>query len=124
MIKALALLLHEKLIPGSQVGARLEELDYRVITIEDPVRLAETARREMPMIIVADLTNHRGEVLAGIAETLADPATAHVPVVAYGIREDEKQRQLARDAGVKVLATEATIVAHLPHFLEHALQLD
>jgi CheY-like chemotaxis protein len=124
MTKPLAILLHERVIPGSQVAARFEELEYRVVTVEQPGALLETARREMPMIVVADLTNRQGDVLAAIAALRTEAATAHVPVVAYGVREDERQRAAARAAGVKVLATESTIVPHLLQFVEHALQLD
>ncbi|MBL9136304.1 MAG: hypothetical protein JNK85_10565 [Verrucomicrobiales bacterium] len=124
MTKPLALLLHEKLMPGSQLVNKFEELDYRVVTLSDPGQLPEYVRVEMPMIVVADLTNRRGDVLATIAAMLADEATAHVPVIAYSSREDEKQREAALKAGVKVLATDATITQHLPQFLEHALQID
>lgn len=124
MMKPLALLLHEKNTPGSQLGTKLEGLDYRVRAIADPSLLAETARAEMPMIILADLTNRRGDVLAAVAAVRADETTGHVPVVAYTAREDEKQREVALKSGVNILATEATILPHLPQFLEAALHLD
>jgi CheY-like chemotaxis protein len=124
MTKPLALLLHEKLMPGSQLANKFEELDYRVVTLSDPAQLADYVRVEMPMIVVADLSNRRGDVLAAIAAMAGETATAHVPVIAYSAREDEKQRESALKAGVKILATDATITPHLPQFLEHALQID
>jgi len=124
MKKPLAVLLHEKLMPGSQLASKLEELDYRVLTILDPADLAETVRRELAMVVVADLTNRRGNVLESVGALQRDPATAHVPVIAYATHEDEKQRESALRAGVKVVATDATILPHLPQFLEHALRLD
>lgn len=124
MTKPLALLLHEKLMPGSQLVSRFEERDYRVSTISDPGLLAATALREQPMIVVADLTNRRGEVLAAVADLRAAEGTEHVPVLAYAPREDEKLRESATRAGVTVLATDATIVPHLDHFVEHTLRLD
>lgn len=124
MKKPLALLLHEKLMPGSQLASKFEELDYRVSTLGDPAELVPKARAEGPMLVVADLTNRRGDVLAALAALHADEATRHVPVIAYASREDEKQREAALAAGVKVMATDKTILAHLPQFVEHALQLD
>lgn len=124
MKKPLALLLHEKLMPGSQVSSKFEEMEYRVRALADPAALAETAKREMPMLVVADLSNRRGDVLAAIAALSADEATAHVPVIAYATHEDERLREAARKAGVKVLATDATIVPHLGPFVDHALQLE
>jgi hypothetical protein len=46
------------------------------------------------------------------------------PVLAYYPREDEKFRDAATEAGVTVLATDATILPHLDHFIEHTLRLD
>ena len=124
MKKPLAVLLHEKLMPGSQLASKLEELDYRVLTLLDPADLAETVRREQAMVVLADLSNRRGDVLRAVASLQRDTATAHVPVIAYAAHEDEKQRESALQAGVRVMATDATILPHLPQFLEHALRLD
>lgn len=124
MTKPLAVLLHEKLMPGSQLTTKFEELDYRVVTVMDPSDLAAVARRERPMLVVADLTSRRGDVLDAISALQAEEGTAHIPVLAYAPREDEKQREAALKAGVKILATDSTIVQHLPQFVEHALALD
>ncbi len=124
MTKPLAVLLHEKMVPGSKLASKFEELDYRVVTVADPAELPAAARREGPMLVVADLSNRRGDVLAAIEALRADEATSHIPVVAYTAREDEKLREAALKAGVKVLATDTTIVPHLPHFVDHALSLD
>lgn len=124
MTKPLALLLHEKLMPGSQLASRLDHLDYRVQTLADPAQLIDVARREMPMVVLADLTHRRGDVLGALAAMHGDPGLEHIPIVAYASREDEKQREAALKAGVKILATDATILPHLPQFLEAALLVD
>lgn len=124
MTKPLAVLLHEKSMPGSKLASKFEELDYRVVTVTDPVELAAVARRERPMLVVADLTSRRGDVLAAIGALQAEETTSHIPVLAYTPREDEKLREAALKAGVKILATDATILPHLPQFVEHALSLD
>ncbi|MGE3311053.1 MAG: response regulator [Limisphaerales bacterium] len=124
MTKPLAVLLHEKMVPGSKLVTRFEELDYRVVTVSDPAELTEVARREGPMLVVADLLNRRGDVLAAIEALRKDEGTSHIPVIAYTAREDEKLREAALGAGVRILATDATILPHLPHFVEHALSLD
>ena len=124
MTKPLALFLHEKLMPGSQLVSRFEARDYRVLTISEPAQLPAVALKEQPMIVVADLTNRRGDVLQAIQALRAAEATLHVPVLAYGPREDDKLRDTATQAGVTVLATDATIVPHLDHFVEHTLKLD
>ena len=124
MTKPLAVLLHEKMVPGSKLVSKFEELDYRVVTVLDPAELPIVAKRERPMLVVADLTSRRGDVLDAIRALQSDESTSHVPVLAYAAREDEKQREAALQAGVKILATDATILPHLPQFVEHALALD
>lgn len=124
MTKPLAVLLHEKAMPGSKLVSKFEEMDYRVMTVIDPGDLVALALKERPMLVVADLTNRRGDVLVAIGGLRAEESTAHIPVLAYTPREDEKLREAALMAGVKVLATDATILPHLPQFVEHALQLD
>jgi CheY-like chemotaxis protein len=124
MTKPLAVLLHEKAMPGSKLVSKFEEMDYRVMTVIDPGDLVALALKERPMLVVADLTNRRGDVLVAIGGLQAEESTAHIPVLAYTPREDEKLREAALKAGVKVLATDATILPHLPQFVEHALQLD
>lgn len=122
--KPLALLVHEKLMPGSQLASQFEELEYRVVTLPDPGILLETARKEMPMLVVVDLTHRRREILVAVQNLREDPATAHVPVLAYVGRDEEKIRDEAIRAGVKILAAEAAIVLHLQQFVDQALQLD
>lgn len=124
MSKALVLLLHEKSMPGSQVATRLEGLDFRVKVMADPGELVTRAREEKPMLVVADLMNHRGDVLAAVTALRADGETTHVPVIAYAGREDEKQRATALKAGVTVMGTDATLLLHLPQFVEAALHVD
>lgn len=124
LVKPLALLLHEKLMPGSQLVSKFEALDFRVATIMEPAELAPSALKQMPMLVVADLTSRRGDVLGAIGDMLRQEATSHVPVIAYTGREDEKLRDAALRAGVRILATDATILPHLPQFVEHALLVE
>lgn len=124
MTHPLALLLHDKMMPGSKLGTKFEELDFRVATLADPAELLATAKREMPMIVAADLTNRRGDVLEAIRALHAEETTAHIPVIAYAAREDDKVREAALQAGVKVMATETTVLPHLAQFIEHALHVE
>ena len=45
MTEPLALVVYEKLLPGSQIVNRLQDLNYRVQTISDPALLAECAEQ-------------------------------------------------------------------------------
>jgi CheY-like chemotaxis protein len=110
----LAILLYENLIPGSQLINRLQDLGYRVETINDARLLVELAEREKALVVVADL----------FKAMKTNPATSHIPVVAFA---DAKQRDLQKAAsanGANLVASNLTIVAHLPQFLDQALQID
>lgn len=124
MTHPLALLLHDKMMPGSKLGAKFEERDFRVVTLADPAELLAVAKREMPMIVAADLTNRRGDVLQAIRALHDEETTSHIPVIAYAAREDDKLREAALQAGVKVMATETTVLPHLGQFIEHALHVE
>ncbi len=124
MTKPLALLLHEKPLPGSQVASRFAEMEYRVVTLAEPDALLETARREMPMIVVADLNHRWREALAAIKGLRSASDTSHLPVLGYAAREDGELCEEALGAGVKIVATDAMVVHHLPQVVEQALQVD
>ena len=62
MTQPLALLFYEKLLPGSQLLNRLQDLGYRVQTCSDINQVPELARREKPMLMFADLLERQGRV--------------------------------------------------------------
>ena len=59
MTEPLALVLYEKLLPGSQLVNRLHDLRYRVQVIADADTLVECAEQEKPMVVLADLASTR-----------------------------------------------------------------
>jgi CheY-like chemotaxis protein len=124
MMKPLALLLHDNTMTGSRLAGLFEGLDYRVATLRDPGELTAVARKEMPMLVVADMANRQGDSAAAIAALRADPGTAHVVVIAYAGRDQEDLRQAAARAGAHLATTDVAISQHLPQLLEQALQLD
>lgn len=124
MTKPLALLLHERLLPGSRLAGRLEELGWRVATLADAAALPGQAAAGRAMVVVADLGQRRGAVLDAVRALHAQPGTAHVPVVGYLPREEPAARAEAEAAGVCLVATDATVVLHLAQFLERALDIE
>lgn len=115
----LALVLYEKLLPGSQVMNRLQDLGWRVQTVAEPGVLAEQAAREMPMIVVVDLLDQRSDVCAALTRLRKNSGTGHIPVIAFG--EGEPAQQAARLAGATLVVNEAAILSHLPQLLDQAL---
>ncbi len=78
MTQPLALVFYEKLMPGSQLVNRLQDLNYRVQAVNDLASLQQCARSEGPLLVIADLAG-REEVCRAIAALKADAATQHIP---------------------------------------------
>jgi len=124
MTQPLALVLYENLLPGSQIVNRLQDLNYRVHSLNDPNRLVECAEQIKPMLVLADLEPNRETVFPAISRLKKNQATGHLPVVGFANAVDESLQETAQAAGVTVLASHAALVSHLPQFLEQALQIE
>lgn len=124
MTQPLALVLYEQLLPGTKLVNQLQDLGYRVQTIEDPSEVLPMAERIKPLVLLADLRSTRSNVLDAIAALRDNPATKHIPVVAI---EDAGKKPLgdsARTHGITMLTSEAAVSDHLPQILEQALRVD
>ena len=125
ILKPLALLLHARIIPGSQLENALEDLGYRVVVSRIHTELIEKAKALGPMVGFVDLTIAAdGSLLKTIKAFVADDATSHVPLVAYCPKSEKRLRDYAGLAGAKLTVEEETLLKHLPEFLEQALRLD
>ena len=124
MTEPLALVFYEKLMPGSQIVNRLQDLKYRVQTIGDPALLVESAEEAKPLLVLADLESARSDILAALGRLKQNPATKHLPVIGFHREDTVELRGAAETAGLTLLVTEAAIVNHLPQLLERALELE
>jgi len=124
MTQPLALVLYERVLPGTRLVNRLEELSYRVRTISDHTALSATAQEARPMLVFADLQPGGHEVCASISRLKQNPETSHLPVVAFGGDDTPDLQDAARRAGATMVVSEAALVSHLPQFLEQALQVE
>ena len=64
-MQPLAIVFYERLMPGSQLVNRLQDLNYRVLALDNAARLTATVQREMPLLLLADLAA-KGEILEAI----------------------------------------------------------
>jgi CheY-like chemotaxis protein len=124
MTQPLALLLYEKLLPGSQLVNRLQDMNYRVQALADADRLVDCAQQAGPMLVLADLESTRDNVCTAIASLKQHAATKHLPVIAFSGEGATRLQAAARAAGATLVVTETAILSHLPQFLEQALQLE
>ena len=124
MNEPLALILYERLLPGTQLVNRLQDLSYRVQTLLEPGRLAECAEQAKPLLVLADLQPAPSEVCAAIARLRQNPATRHLPVIAFGAENAADALAAAKAAGATLVVSETAILNHLPQFLQQALQVE
>jgi len=123
MTEPLALVVYEKLLPGSQLTNRLQDMGYRVQTLSDPARLAEAATQMRPLVVLVDLEWSQTDVMPAIGNLRQNPATAHIPVIAFSGPGNQEQQKAAA-AGVTLLASESAVLSQLPTLLQQALQVE
>ena len=124
MNEPLALVIYERLLPGSQLLNRLQDLSYRVQVVTNVDSLVECAEQSQPMLVLADLESTRYNVCAAIARLKQNPITQHLPVIAFGGDNSPDLQAAARAAGVALVVGETAILQHLPQLLEQALQVE
>jgi CheY-like chemotaxis protein len=124
MTQPLALVLYEKLLPGSQIVNRLQDLNYRVQAIAEASRLVECAEQAKPLLVLADLESRADDVCAVLARLKQNAATRHLPVVAFSPEGAAELQAAAQVAGATLVVSETTILNQLPQILDQALQVE
>ena len=124
MTQPLALVVYERLLPGSQVVNKLQDLNYRVQTVAEAGALVERAERERPIVVLADLGGAKADIYGAIVRLRQNPPTKHVPVIGFGGNRSARQQSAAMAAGLTLAVSDAAILSHLREFLDQALQVD
>ena len=123
MLQPLAIVFFERLMPGSQLVNRLQDLNYRVLVINNAALLAATAKRETPLLLLADL-DASAEVCTAIEKIKADPASAHLPIIAFAPDDKPELLAAAEKVGASFTIGESALAGHLPQLLDRALQVE
>ena len=123
MSQPLAIFFYERLMPGSQLVNRLQDLNYRVLALDNAARLAATVQREKPLLLLADLAA-RGDVAGAIKTIRADGATSHVPIIVFAPDNAPDLLSAGQEAGASLAVTESALTGHLTQMLEQALRVD
>jgi CheY-like chemotaxis protein len=124
MTQPLALVLYERLLPGTQVVNRLQDLKYRVQTLSEPDALVPTAEASKPLLVLVDLEPNGDDVCEAILDLKQNAATLHLPVIAFGGEAVPGLQDQAKAAGVTLIVGEAAVLNHLPVLLDQALHVD
>jgi CheY-like chemotaxis protein len=120
----LALVVYENLLPGTQLVNRLQDMGYRVQALAEVGRLVEQAQQEKPLLVMVDLATRETEFCAAISALKKDPATAHIPILAFVDHKNTSLQAAAREAGATLVASDAAVLAQLPRLLEQVLQVE
>lgn len=123
MLQPLAIVCYERLMPGSQLVNWLQDLNYRVLVLNNPAQLAATVRREQPLLAFVDLDIH-GDICNAIEKIKADAATAHLPIIAFAPDNQSDLLNAAQKAGASLTVGETNLGSHLEQLLEQALRVD
>jgi CheY-like chemotaxis protein len=123
VIQPLALVFYERLLPGSQLVNRLQDMNYRVLPLNALERLGATVQRESPLLLLIDLASP-GDVCAAIAALRSSPATAHLPVIAFAPDDAPDLPAAAQAAGATIAVSETAVLNHLSQLIDQALNVD
>jgi CheY-like chemotaxis protein len=124
MMKPLALVLYEQLLPGSQLLNRLQDGGYRVQSTSSPRELVELARAEKPLFILADLRFASNNICDTLRRLKGDDATKHIAIVAFADPADTRSQAGALEAGAAVVAWSDGILDQLEALLDQALHVE
>jgi CheY-like chemotaxis protein len=124
MTQPLALVLYQRLLPGSQLVNRLQDLKYRTQTLAEAAALGACTEEHKPMLVLADLDSARNDVCPAIAALRQNPATQHLPVIAFSAQNTPELQTAAQAAGVTLLVSDSAVLNHLEECLQQALQVE
>jgi PleD family two-component response regulator len=120
----LALVVYEKLLPGTQLVNRLQDLKYRARAVTDATTLVACARQDKPLVILVDVFSSRHNIAGILAQLKQTSETQHIPIVAFAGDDAKALQESALAAGANLVVTDAAILNHLPQMLEQALRVE
>jgi CheY-like chemotaxis protein len=123
MTTPLALLFYEKLLPGSQLVNRLEDLGYQVVTHTEAATLLDEVKETKPFLMIVDLAGPT-DLSETIRALRANLETAHIPVLAFAKDDQQDRRASAHAAGATLVAGDTAVLNHLPQLLQQVLEME
>ena len=124
MTSPLALLLYERLLPGSALGNKLRDQGYRIQHLTDAASLVTTAESEKPLVVFVDLELKNSDTFAAIQSLKATAGTAHLPILAFSSPRHEKLQADALAAGATLIASDESILTQLSAMLDQAMAVE
>jgi CheY-like chemotaxis protein len=122
MNQPLAVVVYQRLLPGSQLINRLQDLRYRVQALSQPAELLAFAENNLPILALVDMD--MADAFASVQRLRQHPATSHLPVVGFCAEPSEEAKTKALGCGFTLVTGDVAITQHLPQLLQQALQVD
>jgi len=110
--------------PSQLIGMRrtVEKLGHQVVTAEDGAAGVETAKRELPDLILMDVVMPNLNGFQATRTIAKDPKTSHIPIILVTTKDQDTDRVWGLRQGAKAYVTKPideaeltrTINEHLP----------
>jgi twitching motility two-component system response regulator PilH len=110
--------------PSQLVGMKrtVEKLGHQVVTAEDGAAGVETAKRELPDLILMDVVMPNLNGFQATRTIAKDPKTSHIPIILVTTKDQDTDRVWGLRQGAKAYVTKPideaeltrTINEHLP----------
>ena len=120
----LALLLYERLLPGSALGNKLRDESYRILHVTDPASAVAVATKERPLVVFVDLEWKTKDAASSIRALKEEPTTRHLPILAFSSPRRADLQEAALAAGATIIASDEAILAQLSAMLDQAMLVD
>lgn len=111
-------------MPGTQLVSRLENLRFRVQSMNNPAELPGIAAQAGVMLVLVDLASKRADVCNVIRQLREAPTSKHLPIIAFADEAEVALQTAGKAAGATLVVTDAAVIAHLPQLIEQALQVE
>ncbi len=110
-------------MPGSQLVNRLQDLNYRVLAVNNAAQLAAITQRETPLLLFIDVVTP-SDINGAIAKIKLASSIAHIPIIAFAPETDSSLIEQAKNSGANFAVSETAVISHLDQLIEQALHVE
>jgi twitching motility two-component system response regulator PilH len=109
--------------PSQLVGMKrtVEKLGHQVITAEDGAAGVETAKRELPDLILMDVVMPNLNGFQATRTIAKDPKTSHIPIILVTTKDQDTDRVWGMRQGAKAYVTKPIDEAELTRVIKEYL---
>ena len=109
--------------PSQLVGMRrtVEKLGHQVVTAEDGAAGVETAKRELPYLMLMDVVMPNLNGFQATRTIAKDPKTSHIPIILVTTKDQDTDRVWGLRQGAKAYVTKPIDEAELTRTINEYL---